>query len=127
MVTVLIRTGNGLNAREHWRTRAKRVKSERNEVWACLRQASSIKPFDIQLPVAVKITRLGPSNGLDTDNLAGACKAVRDEIAAWLGVNDNDKRVQWHYSQRRCSTWSIEIEFGKPTAEVVFETLMNAF
>lgn len=36
---------------------------------------------------------------LDSDNLANACKPLRDEIADWLGVDDGDERVRWQYGQ----------------------------
>ena len=38
---------------------------------------------------------------LDTDNLAGGFKAVRDGIADWLGINDGDKAITWNYTQER--------------------------
>jgi predicted Fe-S protein YdhL (DUF1289 family) len=28
-------------------------------------------------------------------------KSVRDEIAAWLGVDDSDERITWRVEQRR--------------------------
>lgn len=36
---------------------------------------------------------------MDDDNLAGACKPLRDAIASTLGIDDGDKRIQWHYHQ----------------------------
>lgn len=36
---------------------------------------------------------------LDTDNLAGAMKPLRDALAAWLGLDDGDPRVHWRYTQ----------------------------
>jgi hypothetical protein len=57
--------------------------------------------FDRVLPCVVTFTRLSAGE-LDDDNLAGSCKAVRDGVADWLGVDDRDKRVQWRYSQGRC-------------------------
>lgn len=35
----------------------------------------------------------------DDDNLAGALKPVRDELAEWLGVDDGDRRVMWECDQ----------------------------
>ena len=53
-----------MNAREHWRKRSRRVKAERTAVaWALMGKAPP-KP-----PCTVKMTRLAPSNGLDSDNL----------------------------------------------------------
>lgn len=51
-------------------------------------------------PCEVRIVRLAPAQ-LDDDNLARACKAVRDEVAAWLGVDDRDPRVTWVCAQEK--------------------------
>lgn len=36
---------------------------------------------------------------LDDDNFNGGCKALRDCIAASLGIDDGDKRLTWQYGQ----------------------------
>lgn len=36
---------------------------------------------------------------LDSDNLVGGGKALRDAIAASLGLDDGDRRVKWNYHQ----------------------------
>lgn len=36
---------------------------------------------------------------LDDDNFNGACKHLRDAIAASLGIDDGDKRIVWQYQQ----------------------------
>ena len=36
---------------------------------------------------------------LDGDNLAGGFKPLRDAIAARLGVDDGDGRIEWEYGQ----------------------------
>ena len=51
-------------------------------------------------PLVITITRIGPRE-LDSDNLAGSAKHVRDGIADWLGINDRDKRLQWRYEQEK--------------------------
>ena len=78
MLTIPLRTVSGMNVREHFRVRAKRVKAERQAVALVL--GPQKKPA---LPIVVTLTRIAPSNGLDPDdNLPSAFKAVRDEIAA---------------------------------------------
>lgn len=37
---------------------------------------------------------------LDDDNFVGACKHLRDAIAATLCLDDGDKRIKWQYSQQ---------------------------
>ena len=106
MILIPIKTGRGMNSREHWRRRAARVKAERVAVWAHLNGKE--KP---ELPCIVTQTRLAPSNGLDDDNLAGSLKAVRDQVAEWLGVDDKRREiVRYEYEQRR-APWGVEITY----------------
>lgn len=100
------RTGRGLNAREHWCARARRVRSERDVTAWALRKAAKPAP-----PLVVTLTRIAPSNGVDDDNLAGSLKAVRDEVAAWLGVDDKLRDVvRYQYAQER-GKWAVRIEW----------------
>lgn len=113
-VHVPIWTGRGLNDRTHWRTRARRVKDERFAVGLVLNACKDPLP---EGPVyRVTLTRCAPSNGLDGDNLQGALKAVRDEVAAFLGVDDGSHLVTWEYGQRRAE-WGVDI--GIHDAETV--------
>ena len=89
-----IKTVGGLNAREHWRQRAARVKRERQMAWTFVRVRHP-------LPCVVTMTRLS-SGILDDDNLQGACKAIRDGIADRLDIDDRDPRVEWRYAQEKC-------------------------
>lgn len=121
MILVHIRTVPGLNAREHYRVRAKRVKAERQATaWALL--MAGYNPFT---PCTVRLTRVAPSNGLDDDNLSGALKAVRDEVASWLGIDDKrSDLVRYVYAQQR-GPWAVGIEFGEPMKPEAF-TAMEA-
>lgn len=105
-VSVPLRTGRGLNGREHWRARARRVRVERHAVGWVL--AAHTWPTG---RVRVLLTRVAPSSGLDGDNLQGALKAVRDQVAAWLGRDDADQSITWDYGQRRGAKgeWAVEI------------------
>ncbi len=101
-----IRTHSKLNQRIHWGARAKQAKAERTATWA------AALPFAWDLrwganPAVVTLTRVSPRE-LDDDNLRGALKAVRDEVARLLGVDDRDARVQWRYGQEK----------GKPAVRV---------
>lgn len=107
-ICIPLKTGRGMNAREHFLARSRRVRKEREAAaWVLKTEA---KPA---LPCSVLLTRVAPSNGLDDDNLAGALKGVRDEVAKWLGVDDKDRMtVRYRYAQLR-GPWGVRIEFGE--------------
>lgn len=93
------------NQRIHWATKARQVKAQRQavafawfEVPDRFTWAARFKAFLSGPGIEVTLTRQGP-RALDSDNLASAFKAIRDEVAARLGVNDNDPRVTWSYGQ----------------------------
>ena len=80
----------------HWAADAKRRKDQRTITkWGLMGQP---KPA---LPVVVTLTRIGVRD-LDSDNLAGGFKSVRDEVAAWLGCGDSTRDpITWVYQQQR--------------------------
>ena len=105
-IEVPIRLGRGQNDRpDHWRVRHRQVASERDAVsWMLIGKA---RPA---LPCTVTITRIAPSAGLDDDNLSGACKAIRDAFAAWIGVDDKRREVvRYAYAQER-GPWGVRVE-----------------
>ena len=98
VVTIPVKIESSLNLREHWRTRANRNTSHRAAAWFGLKGAKKWSPD--MLPCTVRLTRIAPRE-LDGDNLQGGFKSVRDGVADWLGIDDNDKRITWVYAQER--------------------------
>jgi hypothetical protein len=103
------RLGRGLNDREHHMARHRRVKAERTSVqWHLNSKAAPVGP------VSVLLVRVSPPSAtgwkaLDRDNLQGSLKAVRDQIAAWLGRDDADGgTIEWDYGQRQ-GEWGCDI------------------
>lgn len=97
-VTLPIRTVSEANQRAPWAV-TKRKAEQRKAVGTRLRawQASGMggAPLSLEVPVDVQLTRIAPCR-LDSDNLGSAFKAVRDEIAKWLGVDDKkEDLVRW--------------------------------
>lgn len=86
------------NLREHWSKRAKRTKSHRTLALAYTRAAlrAPLPPGRLD----VSLVRIAP-RALDSDNLASACKGLRDGIADALGIDDGDRRLTWSYGQRK--------------------------
>lgn len=95
--TIHVRTvsANIAYAGEHWSKRAKRAAEQRWVVGATI--GNRIRGL---LPCTVTLTRVAP-RGLDDDNLLGALKSVRDQVAQCIGVDDRDQRIDWRYAQER--------------------------
>jgi hypothetical protein len=107
VVELPIKTVAGLNAREHFLARSRRVRGER----AAAHMSVKYKHGRPDLPVVVTMVRLS-AGSLDDDNLQGAFKAIRDGVADAYGVPDNDPRIQWRYAQERCKRgyFAVRIE-----------------
>jgi hypothetical protein len=106
-----VRVVSTLNSREHWRTLAKRAKEHRWAVtWAWLHKESQHHVM-VRLPAMVTITRFG-KRPMDEDNLAAGCKAIRDQVAAELGVDDAEHHghVSWQYKQTTGSHYRVVVE-----------------
>jgi hypothetical protein len=96
-----MRLGAALNARVHWSKRAERTKKERAVVDVALRchRQPTLEPTCP--PTTCTLVRIAPRM-LDDDNLRGAFKAIRDEVAAFFGVDDGPKGlIVWRYEQRK--------------------------
>jgi hypothetical protein len=116
VITIPIKTVSGMNAREHYMARSKRVKKEREAVAWALNGVP--RPL---LPCSVMLTRMSYSSGLDDDNLRSALKGVRDQVAEWIGVDDRySLQVSYRYAQRRSGApkvFAVKIEFCEFVAE----------
>lgn len=102
-----IRTVSEANQRCHWSVRAKRAKRQRNAVALFCRTRVDWRRLVVEWSLfrdsraTVELTRVSP-RVLDDDNLRGALKATRDQIADELGLkSDRDPRVCWVYAQQR--------------------------
>ena len=89
--------------------------------------AKAVRQAKLKAPPApcdVRIVRVSRSR-LDTDNLQGSAKHVRDAVARWLGVDDRDPRVTWHVGQESGATavrivvrpWSLDAVGARSTVE----------
>jgi hypothetical protein len=84
--------------------RSREKKAQREAVRPCL--------FGIGISFrSVMMVRLAPSAGLDTGNLWNALKAVQDEIAAHLGIDDGPKSpASWAVGQERSQAYGVRVE-----------------
>ncbi len=111
-----VRVESEANAHAHWRTRQRRAKSQRALVRLALSRLD--RAALLALPrLRVTLTRLmGPrGRGFDSDNLVGAFKHVRDEVAAWLGVDDGSDWWEWVVSpaQMKGREYGVRITLEK--------------
>lgn len=111
-----LRLGRGENEHEHWRSRAARVKREKGMVFYAWHFAKARKEIPAMAPpYKVTLTRIAPSDGLDTDNLVACCKSVRDQVAICLGLKRTDRAGR----ERACDgpydpiTFECKQEYGE--------------
>lgn len=108
-VTIPIKTKSEANQREHWAAKARRVKQQRDAVRLLLNSVFAMqKRPTVEDEITIQITRIA-SRDLDTDNLAGSMKAVRDGVADALRINDGHECITWEYDQRR-GKYAVEIK-----------------
>jgi len=84
------------NTREHWTKRAKRRVAQQKEFSALWRKRAP----SIVLPCKIIFTRYA-SRLLDSDNLAGAFKFVRDQFAREVGIDDGSAYFEFEYRQEK--------------------------
>lgn len=119
-VGVPVRTVSEANraSSEHWRVRWARSTKQRATTTVALRAASGREIFSgghcawiDRTPIHVHLVRLAPRK-LDSDNLAGSQKHVRDAIAKFLGVDDGDEaRITFSYGQEKAKWYGVRIQF----------------
>jgi len=92
---------------EAWGKRKRTVDSQRE--WVFTKVMSVVGVNRPALPLVITIVRIGRGT-MDDDNLAGSAKAVRDSVALYLGVKDNDKRLTWRYAQEKSRGYGVRVE-----------------
>jgi hypothetical protein len=99
---------------EHWRKRHKRAKGQREVAKFVISTLLRIRPEYGRDTTVVTLTRIAPRK-LDTDNLQGALKAVRDGVADALGIDDGAGKVAWAYGQEkgRAKEYAVRVDLGR--------------
>lgn len=104
--SIPIRLPSLANTRLHWRRMASLKKKQKVATSIAMVEADGVR--HLSMPLLVTITRVGPRK-LDDDNLAGACKYVRDQIATTVGIDDGSDLYTWRYEQR-IGKYNVEVE-----------------
>lgn len=92
-----------LNAAKSMRATMGRKASQRAAVCQLLGKHLDVlvpyaQAFHAGKPIVVRLARLG-GRGLDSDNLAGSMKWIRDSVADMIGANDKSPLICWEYQQ----------------------------
>jgi hypothetical protein len=114
--TLPLRTVSLTNQRCHWSVKAKRARDERHTTWGGFIEAGG-RPLDDGEIAGVHMKRVAPRK-LDDDNLRGALKSIRDQIAHDLGLDDRDPRIVWMYEQGhgKPGEYAVEVWVAYSTA-----------
>jgi len=115
VIEVRIHTRGSLNARGSWQARWRRTKKERAATHGAIQlyQLSGGEFRSLpRLPVRVHIVRVSPGHRpVDSDNLPGYSKGVRDQIAAYYGVDDGPSGpISWSYAAERGPSHLVRVE-----------------
>jgi hypothetical protein len=105
-----IRLPSLANMRSQWEIVSEK-KQQKLATFVALKKAQETEPIP-SMPLVVTITRIGPRK-LDDDNLAAACKYVRDQIAKEVGVDDGSDQYTWMYKQRNGGSrgyYAVDVE-----------------
>lgn len=83
--------------RMHYHKRSDLQSTQRKAIWGRLWQAfGNVRPQPDLVILLIRHSR----KTLDCDNLRGALKTVRDEVAAFVGVDDGPRGpIEWDYQQ----------------------------
>ena len=93
-----LRLESEANSRSHWSGRAARVKGQRDVVSMVLAARVGRKALELlgaesaRVPLDVTITRIAPRKLDQGGNLYASAKAVQDEVAQLLGVDDRKEQ-----------------------------------
>jgi hypothetical protein len=105
-ITIPVRVISEANTREHWGLKASRAKKQKNEAILAVKVCTEYR--SLKLPLAISFVRYGKRK-LDSDNLQGAFKAVRDGVAEALSINDGSDLITWDYKQEAGKDYAIRI------------------
>jgi hypothetical protein len=96
-----------MNLRVHWAVRHRRLKQHRIAAEKALLPVRELIPG--QGDIKIRLTRVAPKK-LDSDNLAGSCKGIRDGIAKAIGIDDGADRLTWYYAQEKGEEYAVRVE-----------------
>lgn len=111
--TFPIKTVSEANQREHWTKKNRRKLVQQKEF--CVLWRNKTKGLNFKFPLMVTFTRYS-CKFMDSDNLAGGFKGVRDQLARELKIDDGSELIKVKYKQERVKNrehyFEVEIVSG---------------
>ncbi len=106
-----IRTVSEANVRECWQAKHRRAKGQKEAVGLMLnRYRRTLQAFAGRFHVT--LTRIGVRK-LDGDNLQRSFKAIRDQVAETIGIDDGSEWIEWKYAQEKGKyAVKVTVEYG---------------
>lgn len=101
------------NSRLHWRKRHAKVKAQKHDTDALAREARwhlATIPADAEIRISLTFCPPSSVSTFDDDNAISAAKGALDALAAVLGVNDRQFRIQAPIRGERCKSGAVIIE-----------------
>ncbi|MBA4187758.1 MAG: hypothetical protein C0467_07040 [Planctomycetaceae bacterium] len=111
-LTLACRVVSEANRRDHWSVQRRRSEMQAAALHKAL-EGAGLSHHTPPLPLSVTWARIGRQT-LDDDNLSRAFKSLRDRLADWIGIDDGDDRIDWHY-QQRAGEPGVELTIGSRT------------
>lgn len=102
---------NPTNRRDHWSVRADRNALQRRTTRWMLKGNAVEPTVPAGQCLVVKLTRIARQT-MDGDGNTIAFKAVRDEVAAYFGLDDADPRLRFEYAQAKGTPAAVRIELS---------------
>ena len=104
-----LKTVSEANQREHWRTRNARKKKQQASV-ALAMEAYRSSIVKLVCPLTIVLERCSPGHRpMDSDNLQGSMKHVRDAVAKCLNIDDGDTMMAtWNVVGKK-APWGVNI------------------
>lgn len=103
------------NRRDHWAVNRKRARLQQEATLLALAGLGKDARDTLRgaKRVRVRFVRIGGKK-LDSDNLVGAFKAIRDALAKWLRIDDGSDRLDWDWPVQESGQRGFRIELRIP-------------
>jgi len=99
------------NCRDHWAVKRRRILAQQAAtLTALVALGRDVRDrMRAARTVTVRFVRIG-GKWMDSDNLVGGFKAIRDALAMWLLVDDGSDRLRWEWPAQEGGERGFRVE-----------------